>query len=171
MRRSDREVTSLADILDILRRADTIRLGLCGGKPAPDVGGKSAASVDGANYPYVVPLSFGFEAVGDKIMIYFHGAGDGHKHDLLCSDDRVCVEADILHRYVRMPTGITAEYESVIGFGRASQVTGGEAVKGLALILEHCGFGGLAYDPAMLDVTAVYKVELATITGKRRASP
>lgn len=43
MRRSDREITDFNEIVDVLRRADTIRLGL-----------------HDDPYPYVVPLSFGF---------------------------------------------------------------------------------------------------------------
>lgn len=150
MRRAEREVTGFSEIADILRRADTIRLGLCA-----------------APYPYVVPLSFGFEAAEGKIALYFHGAGEGLKHELIARDPHVCVEADILHRYASASGRVTAEYESFIGFGRAERVSGGEAAKGLALLLEHCGFAGLPYDPGALEVTAVYKIALDSFTGKR----
>ena len=151
MRRTDREVTDFHEIADILRRCDTIRLGM-----------------NGDPYPYVVPLSFGFEAADGKISVYFHGAKEGHKHDLIDRDNRVCVEASICHRFVTVPGSATVEYESFIGFGRAVVVDGEEAVKGLDLMLEHCGFEGLAYDRALLAKTAVYKIELASFTGKRR---
>ena len=151
MRRADREVTSFNEIIDILRRADTIRLGL-----------------HDTPYPYVVPLSFGFEAADGQITLYFHGAAEGLKRELIRRDPHVCVEADIFRRYAEVSSGITTEYESFIGFGKAERVTGEEAIKGLNLLLEHCGFGGYAYDRAVLDATWVCKITLDSFTGKRR---
>jgi hypothetical protein len=62
---------------------------------------------------------------------------------------------------------ITTEYESVIGFGKAVLAGGDEAIKGLDLILAHCGFAGFEYDHAVADVTRVYRVELYEVIGKR----
>jgi len=151
MRRQDREVTDFAKITDILRRADTIRLGL-----------------HGDPYPYVVPLSFGFEVADGKITLYFHGATEGLKHDSIQKNPLVCVEADILHRYATVENNVTAEFESFIGFGKAERVSDDEAVKGLDLLLAHCGYSGFEYDKAALNHTWVYKIELESFTGKRR---
>ena len=151
MRRSDREVTDFVEIADILRRADTIRLGL-----------------HDEPYPYVVPLSFGMRTYGGKITLYFHGATEGMKHDLIRQNPHVCVEADILHRYASVGANVTGEYESVIGFGKAERVTGDEAIEGLDLLLEHCGYGGFSYDRTLLSFTWVYKIELDSFTGKHR---
>jgi len=151
MRRADREVTDFEEIVDILRRADTLRLGL-----------------HGAPYPYVVPLSFGYEAAGGGIALFFHGAAQGLKHELLRRDPHVCVEADVFHRYAEVPGGVTTVYESFIGFGVARRVTGARAAKGLDLLLAHCGFAGYAYDSAALESTWVYEIALDTFTGKRR---
>jgi len=156
MRRRDREITEFSEILDVLRRADTIRLGL-----------------HGDPYPYVVPLSFGYEAVDVNIVIYVHGAAEGLKHDLIARDNRVCVEADILHGYADYGDGdgrsVTAEFESVIGFGTAEAVTGEEAEKGIDLLLEHCGYPDFAYDKTALDAMVIYKFTLTSVTGKRRS--
>jgi len=151
MRRKDRQVTDFTQITDILQRADTIRLGL-----------------HNEPYPYVVPLSFGFEAKDGKIILYFHGATEGLKHDLIQNNPLVCVEADILHRYAAIGNNVTAEYESFIGFGKAERVIGDEAAKGLDLLLVHCGYGGFVYDSAVFDITWIYKIELDSFTGKRR---
>jgi nitroimidazol reductase NimA-like FMN-containing flavoprotein (pyridoxamine 5'-phosphate oxidase superfamily) len=53
MRRSDREIQAFDEILDILNRCNTIRVGF---------------SRD--NLAYVVPLSFGYEVKDGKIVIY-----------------------------------------------------------------------------------------------------
>jgi len=156
MRRADREIGDFNEILDVLRRADTMRLGL-----------------NGDPYPYVVPLSFGFEAMdGNRIAVYFHGAAEGLKHELIKRDARVCVEADIFHRYAARYDGgscsITAEFESVIGYGTAETVAGAEAEHGMALMLGHCGHPDFKYDIAALNATKVYKVTLTAVMGKRR---
>ena len=165
MRRRDREITDFDEILDVLRRADTIRLGL-----------------NGEPYPYVVPLSFGFEAqpqrnahedaASGRVSIFVHGAADGRKHELIARDNRVCVEAGIFHRYVKYGEGegssITTEYESVIGYGYAEAVTGGEAARGMTLLLEHCGYPGFEYDMPAPEAMRMYKINLTRVTGKRR---
>ncbi len=155
MRRSDREVTDFDEIVGILKRADTLRLAL-NGKP----------------YPYAVPLSYGYEAADGRITLYVHGAREGLKHDLIKADPHVCAEVDILHRYATVGERmVTAEYESVIGFGTAELVTGAEAAKGLDLLLTHCGYDGFEYGKEALEVTAVYRIRLESFTGKRRLLP
>jgi len=151
MRRADREVTDFSEIIDILRRADTIRLGL-----------------HDDPYPYVVPLSFGFETEDRRLALYFHGATEGLKHELLARNPHVCVEADIFHGYAETPLSITTMYESFIGFGTCVRVSGEEAVHGMDLLLERCGYAGYAYDLAELKRTGVYKITLERFTGKRR---
>jgi len=151
MRRTDREVTCKEEIYDILKRAGTIRLG-----------------IHHSPFPYVVPLSFGLENIDGQVVLYIHGAKEGLKHTLLDKNNHVCVEADILHRYEDVGTGLTAEFESVIGFGTTSLVSGEEAIKGLDLICAHCGYDGYEYDHAALAHMRIYKIVLTSITGKRR---
>ena len=108
MRRKNREVTDKQDILDILRRCDTVRIGLTG--------------TDG---PYVVPVSFGLDLSGEKPVVYFHCARKGMKVDMLDADGRVCVEGDIFLGYEAEAHGITTRYEasSVLGSAKLSRTT------------------------------------------------
>lgn len=155
MRRANKEVKSWNEIVDIIRRSETIRLG-----------------IHSHPFPYVVPLSFGFEENDGTICIYVHGAAEGFKHMLLKENNYVCVEADILYRYVQSEAKsgsvLTADYESVIGFGVAELVFGDEAKKGLDLICSHCGYDGFECNAAVLSHMNIYKIVLQTITGKRR---
>ena len=151
MRRSEREIKNWNEIVDVLKRANTIRLG-----------------INGEPFPYVVPLSFGFEDNAGQLILYIHGAKEGFKHTLLDADNHVCIEADIFHQYVETAKGgLTTEYESVIGFGIAEAVHGEEAVKGLDLICSHCGYDGYGYDTKVLSVMRIYRIILSSITGKR----
>jgi Predicted flavin-nucleotide-binding protein len=150
MRRQDREITDFDDIVDVFRRSDTVRIGLFG-----------------AEYPYVVPLSFGFEVVEGKIVLYIHGASDGFKHDLIARNNKVCAEVDIFHGYALSERGITTKYESAIGFGYAEKVFGDEAMRGMELLLARCGFDGFEYDrEAPTGGLTVYKIVLESVSCK-----
>lgn len=41
------------------------------------------------NYPYVVPLHYGYEMKDGKLTFYVHGAKEGHKLDCLRKNDHV----------------------------------------------------------------------------------
>lgn len=152
MRKAEREIKDPEQIADVLKRCDTIRLG-----------------IQDDDAPYVVPVSFGYENCGGTITVYFHGAMEGRKSDLLKKHPRVCVEADLCHGFVvNSSGGITCDYESVIGYGNAEPVTGTEAEKGLRLLLEHCDASEYGCSENVLKITAVYKVPLDEISGKHR---
>lgn len=151
MRRKDREVTELKKIIDILRRCDTIRLGL-----------------QGEEGPYVVPLSFGFEETEELPLLYFHGALVGRKLELLQADPRVCVEGDIFIKTEPVGASITARYESVIGFGVCELLTDAEECRhGMQLIVDHYGYTDYKVEtnPA-LKHTAICRIKLSSLTGK-----
>ncbi len=154
MRRSEREVADKNEIFEILYGCQVIRV-----------------AFSGAGYPYVVPLSFGAEKAGDTISVYFHCAADeGKKVSFIEKDDRVCVEADVFDGYHGEGIKITTLYKSVIGFGKIEKCAGEEKIKGLRLLMEHCG-----YKPeeetlktcASFDKVAIYKITLDEVTGKK----
>ena len=152
MRHPDREITDIQEIAKVFDRADTIRIGMHGG-----------------DYPYVVPVSFGWELLDGQIAVYFHGARRGMKYDLLRADPRVCVEADVLNGYVPNGDSYTSDYESAIGFGEAESLTGEAAVHGMQLLLRHCGMQEDGAERCILrDITEMTRVVLVQVTGKRR---
>lgn len=154
MRKSDRAIDDFSSVCQLLYKCDTIRLGLFD-----------------ENYPYVLPLSFGMEVTEEKkIVLYFHGAQEGKKCELIKRNNHVCVEADLLRGYRDTGHSVTADYKSVIGFGTAEKVTdAAERVKGLQLLLNHCKTSGYsAAECANSPHVAVYKITLTEVTGKRR---
>lgn len=63
MRRKDREITDIKEILDIVGKTQILHLGLF------DEG-----------YPYVVPLHYGYEYDDGKLIFYMHGGScSSHK--------------------------------------------------------------------------------------------
>ncbi|MBR0256281.1 MAG: pyridoxamine 5'-phosphate oxidase family protein [Synergistaceae bacterium] len=152
MRRKDREIQDSVEIFDVLNRCDTVRIGINGGE-----------------FPYVVPVSFGMEIVNGKAVIYFHGAKQGLKVDLLRENPSVCVEGDIFISVEKTEHGITARYESVIGFGKCQLITDIDEIKhGLKVLLDHYGQHDYPLDRCMgLSHVMVGKIVLDKITGKR----
>jgi len=152
MRKAGREIKNFDEIVDVISRCDTIRLG-----------------ISDKDAPYIVPLSFGYEVLDGKLAIYFHGAKEGKKAELLRSLPRVCVEADLCHGFPENGRGsYTCDYESVIGYGYVELLEGEEAVKGVKLLNEHCGIHAEACPPEAMAITAVNRVVLDELSGKRR---
>ena len=152
MRKSDREIRDYNEILRLLDECQTIRLAL-----------------HDEPYPYVVPLSYGWEERDGKLFVYFHCAKEGKKLDLIAKNGNVCFEADCLAGYKSTGHGVTADYRSLIAFGKAERVYGEELVRGLELLLAHCHVEGYsARECAAMGITAVVRITVNGITGKRR---
>ena len=81
MRRKDREILDLDKIESIIAGARYMHLGMFD-----------------ENYPYVVPLHYGYEMKDGKLTFYVHGAKEGHKLDCLRKNDHVFVEIGEEHR-------------------------------------------------------------------------
>ncbi len=152
MRKQQRQIKEFDEIIKVLDKCQTIRLGLFDGE-----------------YPYIVPLSFGWEKKDGKLYIYFHCAKEGKKVSLISRNPKVCVEADVLNGYRKTEQGVTADYESVIAFGSAKEVFEKEAEHGISLLLSHCGVTGYSVEKCvMTKMVAVYKISVEEITGKKR---
>lgn len=151
VRRTDREIKDAAAIRAIMEEALVCRIGL---------------SDNGM--PYVVPMNYG---IGESCL-YLHCAAEGRKLDILRRNDCVCFEMDLL-REIKPGVescGWGALYESVIGFGRAVIVEmPAEKRTALDRIMEHCGAKGpFSYPDETLARTAVIRIDIESVTGKRR---
>lgn len=152
MRKADREIKDFEEIKELLDECQTIRL-----------------AMHDEPYPYIVPLSYGWEERDGKLFVYFHCAKEGKKLDLITKNGNVCFEADCLAGYKSTGHGVTADYRSLIAFGKAERVYGEELVRGLELLLAHCHVEGYsARECAAMGITAVVRITVDGITGKRR---
>lgn len=153
MRRKDREITDRGEMEAALDEAPIIRLGLFDGEE-----------------PYVVPLNF--VRVGGAL--YFHGAKEGRKLDLIAARPTVCFEAtskDELSPGTE-PCSCTTFYRSVIGWGTASRVSDAEEkTAALAALNRKFGAKDGPFPPAMLEATAVVRIDIDRMTGKAKRGP
>ncbi|MEE8896894.1 MAG: pyridoxamine 5'-phosphate oxidase family protein [Eubacteriales bacterium] len=155
MRRSDRELTELDDILDVMRKCDVCRIALN----------------DRDGFPYILPLNFGMTCENGQIELFFHSATEGYKLDLIKNDNRASFEMDCDHtlQYFEDKGYCTFAYESVIGKGHITILEGEEKVDALQKLMDHYHPEKHAYfNPAAIPRTTAYKLTVESVTGKRK---
>jgi nitroimidazol reductase NimA-like FMN-containing flavoprotein (pyridoxamine 5'-phosphate oxidase superfamily) len=154
MRRKDREVVEFNEIIKIVDKCEVIHL----------------AMVDNG-IPYIVPLNFGYEIKDNTLVMYFHSALQGRKIEILKANPFICFEMDCSFRALQneVPCNWSAEFESVIGYGRVSLIeNANERKTALDSILKKYGFKGVPeYQQNDLRLTAIYKIAVDRMTGKR----
>lgn len=155
MRRKDREVTSIEEIQRILEACKICRLGF-----------SDQGSI------YIVPMNFGAVFEEGRLVLYFHGAREGRKLDLIRKNPMAGIEMDCRHELV---TGDTAcqysyHYASIIGNGRAEIVTEPrEKQKALSVIMRHQtgrDFSEFETNPKLERAVTIIRVEAEEFTCK-----
>lgn len=141
----------------IVRRCQVVRLGLVDHGEA-----------------YIVPVNFGYELDGDHLTLYFHGAHEGRKVGLIQSVGRASFEMDGAHALIEGEQAgqYSYAYECVMGRGAVAQITD-EAQKrrGLEALMEHMTGKRHEIDEQTIQRTAVFKLVVEAISGKKRPMP
>lgn len=153
MRRTDREITAFPELIEIMEKCDVCRLAL-----------------HDEPYPYILPLNFGMTVNGTQVTLYFHGATEGKKYDLIAKNPNACFEMDCGHQLItKQKTGsCTMAYESVIGQGKVEIVPGEEKLDALTEIMRHYHRETFAFNRNVIPQTTVFKLVVTAMTGKRR---
>jgi len=154
MRRKDREVADMADIIEIMARCDVCRL---------------AFAVE--NIPYIVPMNFGMDYQDDRLTLFFHSAKSGKKLDMLAANPSVCFEMDGQHHLVtgEKACDYSMTYESIIGYGKLSVCDEKEEkIHGLRQLMINYGRKeNNQFSENALNSVTVLKLDVEKITGKR----
>ncbi len=140
----EREITDINKIENILSSARVCRIALIDGE-----------------YPYIIPLCFGYNLTGGKLEIYFRCEEKGKKMDIMKANSNAAFEIDKLHDIVKTDPacGFTAHYHSITGTGTIEIITGVEKITGLNLLMKKY-FGGTPeskYPETMLNSFAILK--------------
>lgn len=153
MRRSDRGVKEFKDIVAIMEKCDVCRIAL-----------------NDNGYPYILPLNFGMSVKDEKIELYFHGAVEGTKYDLIAKDNRASFEMDCEHNLItNMERGnCTMEYKSVIGQGHIEMLSDDEKYDALCILMKHYHRGKFPFNQEVMPKTKVFKLVVEKVTGKIR---
>ena len=155
MRRTDRELTSKEELIDVLNGGKIVQV----------------AFID-ENEPYIVTLNYGYRWNAEKIRLYFHSATEGRKIKCIKNNPNVCFTIAICDPFVQGEKACNygMKYRSVVGYGRMRIVENDEErILGLNLLMEqYTGNDNWAYDDDMMKKTMVHCLEVEKISGKRK---
>ncbi|MCL2126612.1 MAG: pyridoxamine 5'-phosphate oxidase family protein [Treponema sp.] len=156
MRRKDREITDIKELLKIISECKICRLGLSDN-----------------NYPYVIPLNFGYLYEDEKMTLFFHSAKEGRKLDILRKNNNACFEIDCGGKLIagEKPCDYSYEFRSIIGFGKIFfSETDDEKARGLNRIMKHQTGTETehAFTANELNGVCVYRMEVEELKGKKR---
>lgn len=154
MRRSDREIADKAEVIKILEKCDVCRIALSDN-----------------NIPYIVPMNYGYEYTDSKLVLYFHGAKEGKKHDIIAQNPFACFEIDCSHKLIEADDACnyTMEYESVIGNGKIYLCTEKyEKLRALKqLMKQYAKDKSFSFPDHVIESVTVFRLEVSAFTGKR----
>ncbi len=149
MRRKDREIVDFSKVVEILEASEVCRLGFVDGDEA-----------------YIVPMNYGYELDGEKIVFYFHGAGEGRKIDLIKKNSKASFEIDLKHELVtgKKACDFSYKYQSLMGFGKIELIEDAKGkIHGLDVLMNKFTSGKkFEYNEALLNRMAVIKLEVET---------
>jgi hypothetical protein len=149
MRRKDKEITSRAEIEEIISASLVCRLALAD-----------------ENRPYIVPLCFGYK----DNSLYFHSAVQGKKINIIKKNNRVCFEFDVDSEVIKADKACewSMQYKSVVGFGQASFLEDSESKRrALDIIMKQYSGESSTYPETKLKHTVIIKVDIEQMTGKQ----
>ena len=153
MRRTDREIKEFDEIVAVMRKCEVCHLAL-----------------HDEEYPYLIPLNFGLQVKAHEVTLYFHGAMEGTKYELIAKNQNVSFAMNCAHRLVTKEDSAqtTMEYESVIGQGIIEIVSEEERCAGLKIIMEqYTKTPDTSISPRMIPHVNVMKLRVLRMTGKR----
>jgi len=149
MRRKDREITDRAEIDAIIRSTNLMHIALADG-----------------DMPFIVPLFYAF----DGTALYFHSAQSGTKMEILRRNSNVCFGISIDQGFIESDEAcdFEARHRTVIGIGKAVFIEDeAEKIKALDLIVAHFSQKRFEYPKTNLDRTAVIRIDIGSIKGKK----
>ncbi len=152
MRRKDREITDITEILKIMKSCDSVNIALMDG-----------------DYPYIVPVNFGIAYIDGKVKIYFHGAKKGKKIDLISENSNAAFSMSSAHRLIEGENSCeyTMEFQSVCGKGNIRFIEGDEKMMGLKFLMSQYGGTGKEFDEKVIEAVTVMELTVDEISGKR----
>lgn len=155
MRRRDREITDFETIIKMIDSCDIVRIGLFD-KDEPD-------------FPYIIPVNFGYKVQDGKVFLYIHGARAGRKWELLRQTRFCSVQMDIDDGMELIPAAkdITERFRSVMAKARITLLSGDELVKAMEICVnryQKCR--DFEWNRAALSYVAVWELELSSISAK-----
>ena len=116
-------------------------------------------------------MNFGYVDDGEKLVIYFHGAPEGKKLDLIAKDPHAAFSMSCAHDLVpgKFPCATTFKYESVCGRGIIHMVEGEEKMQALSIIMaQYDKEKTHTFQEKHAHAVAIFRMDVESFTGKSR---
>ena len=153
MRRKDREVTNINEIIDIIDRCDIIRLGFADG-----------------DFPYIVPLNFSYTYENNRLVIYIHGAMAGRKYELIKKNGRCSFEMDIPlgMECIEEHHDVTERYISVMGNADITLIPDEEkkTIIDKVIMARYEATRNFKYNESVVPHTMIARLDVIALTAK-----
>ena len=103
-------------------------------------------------------------------VLYFHGALEGKKYELIEKDNRASFEMDCGHQLIldKAQGNCAMEYESVIGQGHIEMLNEEEKYEALKVLMKQYRREDFPFNEKVIPMTAVFRLRVESMTGKRR---
>ena len=153
MRRKEKEIKNIDEILEILDKSKICRVGF-----NDDEG------------IYIIPLNFGYEYVNSTLTLYFHGAKSGRKAEIIKTSPLAGFEIDIFEEILshELACEYSCKASSIIGNGKAIELKEtSEKSKALEIIMKHQTGKNFEITEKMAESVLVFKIEAKSFTAKR----
>jgi nitroimidazol reductase NimA-like FMN-containing flavoprotein (pyridoxamine 5'-phosphate oxidase superfamily) len=155
MRRKDREITDINEKIAIIERCKFCRVGLCED-----------------NFPYVVPLNYGYTYENEKLTLFFHGALEGKKIEIIKKNNNACFEVDCDTKLIEREEAsrYSYAYKSLIGVGKITFLEHNEEKStGLKHLMKHQTGKEFTHDFSEdeLKRVCIFKMVVEEFTGKQ----
>lgn len=155
MRRKDREANDFSQIKEIIAECDVIRLGFSDGE-----------------FPYIVPVNFGYEIENQQIYFYIHGALEGKKLELIKKSGICSFEMDCAHAIELLPElkNVTMRYKCLMGKAKIEILAEADKQHGIDMLMgRYAETKNFAYDKKAADHIMVAKLTVLEYSGKINA--
>jgi len=153
MRKADREVTNKKGIEDIIKSSKVCRI-----------------AMNDEEGIYIVPVNFGYTLTEDEFEIFFHGAKEGKKADILSKGNvYVGFEMEGEHSLIEGDAACTYsfKYSSIIGKGHVSIIDDKEEKKLLFnQVMIHQTEKSFDFTDKMVDSCLIFKLKVKNYSGK-----
>lgn len=152
MRRHDREITDISEILKIIDGCTVCRIAL-----------------NDENGLYLFPINYGYAFNDDKLVFYLHSAKEGRKVSSAKKNCDAAFEIDCGYELIEgdIPLRWSCKYKSVLGNGVLSVIEDkDEAKKALSVIFEHLSGEKHDFTDDMIKNVAILKLDVSSFTAK-----
>lgn len=152
MRRKDREVTEINELIQIIEKCKVCRIAM--------------QDNDGL---YIVPMNFGYTCESNQLVLFFHSAKEGRKINALKENSDVCFEMDCEHSLITADVACRYGYffKSIVGNGNVVFIDDVEEKKiALSALMKHQTGQDFSFDDRMAGSVSVFKIIVNNYTGK-----